>query len=62
MGSRKEGRDGKETKAALRFTKTWEAQGVAPDMLTDKVEVAFYKNREIYITITRRSVTSFLHH
>jgi len=51
---------GKETKTALHFTKTREAQGgVAPDTLTGKVEVAFL-NREIYIT--RRSMTSFLHH
>ena len=43
-----ERRDGKETTTALRFTKTREAQGVAPDMLTGKVEVAFYKQGDIY--------------
>jgi hypothetical protein len=42
-------RDGKETMTALRFNKTREVRGtVAPDMLTGKVEVAFYEFGTMY--------------
>mmetsp|Transcript_935 Transcript_935/g.1275 ORF Transcript_935/g.1275 Transcript_935/m.1275 type:complete len:266 (+) Transcript_935:83-880(+) len=46
----RERKDGKETMTALHFNKTREAQDVAPDMLTGKVEVKAYEIGTKYYT------------
>lgn len=46
----RERKDGKETMTALHFNKTREAQHVAPDMLTGKVEVKVYELGTKYYT------------